>query len=90
MPRYSKKKKNGGFVQRKKGTMPSPRPRPAKKRKQWTRIQMEAAIRAMESGSCVSIKSSSKRTRNTTNYFERPAVWTCGGWHQARPPLVPH
>ena len=60
MPRYSKKKKNGGFVQRKKGTMPSPRPRPAKKRKQWTRIQMEAAIRAMESGSCVSINRAAK------------------------------
>ena len=59
MPRYSKKKKKGGF---KPTNLPSSRPeessslsrRPAK-RMQWTRMQMEAAVRAVESGVSVSI-----------------------------------
>ena len=52
MPRYSKKKKKSSFVPRTKAKSPTKRPA---KRMQWTRMQMEAAIKAVETGSAVSI-----------------------------------
>ena len=55
MPRYSKKKKKGGFSAQEKSPATPRRPRPSKKRMQWTREQMEAAIREVESGRAVSI-----------------------------------